>query len=95
MKVKVAQSCPTLCDPMDLVQGILQAKILEWVAFPFSRGCCQARDRTQVFHIAGRFFTGQAPREAHQMNRDTSNRAYQWYISSFSMDSFMNVVILE
>ena len=35
--VKVAQSCPTLCDPMDYtVHGILQARILEWVAFPFS-----------------------------------------------------------
>ena len=39
VKVKVAQSCPTLCDPMDsIVHGILQARILEWVAFPFSRG---------------------------------------------------------
>ena len=39
VKVKVAQSCPTLCDPMDYtVHGILQARILEWVAFPFSRG---------------------------------------------------------
>ena len=41
MKVKVTQSCPTLCDPMDYrdytVHGILQAKILEWVAFSFSR----------------------------------------------------------
>ena len=37
VKVKVAQSCPTLCDPMDYtVHGILQARILEWVAFPFS-----------------------------------------------------------
>ena len=37
-KVKVAQSCPTLCIPMDYtVRGILQARILEWVAFPFSR----------------------------------------------------------
>ena len=39
VKVKVTQSCPTLCDPMDYtVHGILQARILEWVAFPFSRG---------------------------------------------------------
>ena len=38
VKVKVAQSCPTLCDPIDCtVHGILQARILEWVAFPFSR----------------------------------------------------------
>ena len=38
MKVKVAQSCLTLCDPMNYtVHGILQARVLEWVAFPFSR----------------------------------------------------------
>ena len=39
------------------VHGILQARILEWVAFPFSRGSSQPRDRTQVSHIAGEFFT--------------------------------------
>ena len=49
VKVEVAQSCPTLCDPMDYtVCGILLAKILEWVAFPFSRGSSQSRYRTQV-----------------------------------------------
>ena len=58
VKVKVAQSYPTLCDRMDFtVHGILQARILEWVAFPFSRGSSQPRDRTQVSHIAGGFFT--------------------------------------
>ena len=62
-EVKVAQLCPTLCHPTDCsppgssVHGILQAKILEWVAVPFSRGSSQPRDRTQVFHIAGQFFT--------------------------------------
>ena len=39
------------------VHGILQARILEWVAFPFSRGSSQSRDQTQVSRIAGRFFT--------------------------------------
>ena len=54
VEVKGAQSCPTLCDPMDYrVHGILQARILEWVAVPFSRGSFQPRDRTQVSHIAG------------------------------------------
>ena len=49
MKVKVAQLCLTLCDPMDYtVHGILQARILEWVTVPFSRGSFQPRDRTQV-----------------------------------------------
>ena len=56
VKVKVAQSCPTLCNPMDYTaHGILQAKILDWVAFPCSRGSSQPRDGTQVFHTAGRF----------------------------------------
>ena len=57
-KVKVSQWCLTLCHPMNYtVHGILQARILDWVAFPFSRGSSQPRDRTQVSHIAGRFFT--------------------------------------
>ena len=64
--VKVTQSCLTLWDPMDYrVHGILQARILEWVSFPFSRGSSQPRDQTQVSHIAGRFFTIWATREAH------------------------------
>ena len=49
MKVKVAQSCWTLCNPMEYrVHGILQARILEWVTFPFFRGSSQPRDQTQV-----------------------------------------------
>ena len=52
MKVKVAQLCPTLCDPMDyIVHGILQARILEWVATPFPRESPQPRYHTQVSHI--------------------------------------------
>ena len=58
VKGKVAQSCLALCDPMDdTVHGILQARILEWVAFAFSRGSSQPRDQTQVSRIAGSFFT--------------------------------------
>ena len=45
--------------------GILQDRILEWVAFTFSRESFQPRDQTQVSHIAGRFFTISAIREAH------------------------------
>ena len=62
----VAQSCPTLCDPVDCsppgssVQGILQARILWWVAMLSSRGSSQPRDWTQVSCIAGRFFTNWA-----------------------------------
>ena len=63
LKVKVSQSCPTLCDPMDCnlpgssVHGILQARTLERVAVSFSRESSQPRDRTQVSCIAGGFFT--------------------------------------
>ena len=63
--MKIAQSCPTLRNPTDYtVHGLLQARILEWVAFPFSRGSSQPRDQTQVSHIADRFFTSWATREA-------------------------------
>ena len=60
---EVAQSCPTLCNPMDCslpgssVHGIFQARILEWVAISFSRGSSRPWDWTQVFCIAGRRFT--------------------------------------
>ena len=64
VKVKVSQSCRTLCDSMDYtVHGILQARTLEWVAFPFSRESSQPRDRIQVLCIAGSFFTSWATRE--------------------------------
>ena len=54
VKVTVCQLCPTLCDPMDYtVHGILQARILEWVAFPFTRGSSQPRNQTRVSCIAG------------------------------------------
>ena len=56
-KVKVIQSCQILCDPMDYtVHGILQARILKWVAFPFSRVSSQPRGQTYVSHIVGRLF---------------------------------------
>ena len=62
--VKVAQSCLTLCDPMDYtIHGILQVRIPEWVAFPFSRGSLQPMDRTQVSRIAGRLFTSWATQQ--------------------------------
>ena len=59
---KSLQSCLTLCNPIDgrpagsSVPGILQARILEWVAVPFSRGSSQTRDWTWVSGIAIRFF---------------------------------------
>ena len=62
-KHEVAQSCPTLCDPMDCslpgssVHGIFQAIVLECIAISFSKGSSQPRDRTQVFCIVDRRFT--------------------------------------
>ena len=57
----------SFCGPMDYtVNGILEVRILEWVAFPFSRGSSQRRDWTQVSHIAGRLFTNWASREAQE-----------------------------
>ena len=72
--VLVAQLCPTLCDPMDCslpgpsVRGILQARILEWVAIPFSRESSRPRDQTQVSCIAGRFFAIWATREVPSLH---------------------------
>ena len=69
VRVKVTQSCPILCSPMDYgppgssVHGILQARMLEWVAIPFSRGSYQPRDWTWVSCIAGRLFTIWTTRE--------------------------------
>ena len=66
VKVKVAYLCLTLCDPMDYsVHGILQVRILKWVAFPFFRGSSQPRDQTQVSCIAGRFFSSWATRNIY------------------------------
>ena len=68
---KVAQSCPTLCDPMDCslpgssVHGVFQARILEWVAISFSRGSSQPRARTRVSHIVDRCFTVWGTREVY------------------------------
>ena len=80
-KVKVTELCLTLCDPMDYkVPGILQARILEWVAFSFSRGSSQPKDQTHVSRIAGGFFTSWTKREAQQMPKTYSNYMKQsWW----------------
>ena len=76
----VAQSCLTLCNSMDCslagssVHGILQARILEWVAMPSSRGSSWPRGWTRVSCIAGGFFTSWATREACTGTADIKNR---------------------
>ena len=80
--VLVAQSCPTLCDPRDhsppgsSVHGILQARVLEQVAIPFSRGSYWPRDQTWVSCIAGRFFTVWATREAWYSIKTMTKKDY-------------------
>ena len=70
-KSEVAQSCLTLCDPMDCslpgssVHGIFQARVLEWIAISFSSGSSRPRDRTQVPCIVDRRFTIWATKEVH------------------------------
>ena len=66
-----------LCASMDCSPWILQARTLEWVAFPFSRGSSQARDWTQVSRIAGGFFTSWTTREAREY-------CCEWVAYSFS-----------
>ena len=69
---EVAQLCPTLCNPFDCslpgssLDGVLQARILEWIAISFSRGSSWPRDQTRVSHIAGRCFNLWATREAQK-----------------------------
>ena len=76
VSVTVIQTSSTVCDPMDCspagssVHGIPQARILERVAIPFSRGSSQLRDRTKVSCTAGRFFTIWATREALKASQD-------------------------
>ena len=77
---EVAQSCPTLCDPMDCnllgfsIHGILQARILEWIAISFSKGSSQPRDRTRVSCIGGRRFNLWATREALEASLGLKNQ---------------------
>ena len=69
---EMAQSCPTLCDPMDCslpgssVHGIFQAIVLEWIAISFSKGSCQPRDGTWVSRIVDRRFTIWTTREVNE-----------------------------
>ena len=76
VKVRVAQLWPTLCNPTDYtVHGILQARILEWVAIPFSRGSSQPRNWTQVSHIAGRFLPAEPQGKPNQGSNPCSLKA--------------------
>ena len=84
--VFITQSCLILCHPMDCspsgssVHGILQARILEWVAIPFSRGSSWFRDRTQGSHSAGSFFNIWTTKEALFPSGPPHLSFISWYI---------------
>ena len=72
-----SESCSVVSDSVTPCYGILQARILEWVAIPFSRGSSRPRDWTQVSWLAGRFITVWATREApHHVTEHTKT---QWH----------------
>ena len=77
--MKVAQLCPTLCDPMDCslpgssVHGILQERILEWIAVPFSRGSPQPKDWTRSRTLQVDSLLSELPGKLNQWNKQDSN----------------------
>ena len=88
MKVKtVSRLCLTLCDPMDCslpgssVHGILQARLLEWVAIPFSRASSWPRDQIWISGIIGRFFTVWAARKAKEIYQIRSDQISRSVVS--------------
>ena len=91
----VGQSCLTLCDSVDYsppgfsVHEILQARILEWAAIPFSRGSSPPRDWTGIYCIAGRFFIIWATREA-QYHMLQSNSILICSLWDFSCSCWIN-----
>ena len=96
---ELAQSCPTLCDPMDCslpgssLHGILQARVLEWVAIAFSRGSSWPRDWTQVSRIPGRGFNLWATREAPKVDYWLENP--QSSVTSFIGSSFSTSYLIS
>ena len=99
----MARSCPALCDPMDCippgsyVHGILQARILEWVVIPFSRGSFQPRGWTQVSCTAGRFFTVWPPGKPFFFSCKMSGQicAHFFPMGYLSLDEFVGVSFIS
>ena len=98
MKVLFAQSCPTLCDPMDhsppwsFIHEIFQTRILEWISIPFSRGSFWPRDWTWVCCTEGRFFTVWAIRKVQYLPstikicvQDSYHCLIKWNIKIYGM----------
>ena len=84
-EVKVAESCPTLCDPMDYslpgssIHGILQTRMLEWVALPSFRESSQPRDQMHISYVSCKwFFMTSATWEAHWFHKEASYSPCWW-----------------
>ena len=95
--VLVSQSCLTLCDPVNCsppgssVHGILQARILEWIAIPFSRGSSWPRDQIQVSHIGGRFFTIWVTRWMWELNHKEGWVPKNWWFWTVVLEKTLRV----
>ena len=91
----VARSCPTLCNLMDYsppgssIHGILQARILQWVAIPFPRGSFWPRNWTPVSYIAGKYFTIWATREAQNGWRKGGKYTIQYNNSAWKQKEIL------
>jgi len=86
LKVKVVQSCPILCEPMDYsVHGIPQARILKWVAFPRSRESSWPRDRIRVSYFAGGFF----------LPTELSGKLHLSLFSTYSLTCFFSLNVIS
>ena len=94
-KVKVTQSCLTLCDSMNYTaHGILQARILEWVAFPFSRGSSWPRNWTRVSCITGGFFTNWTIREAPDIYTTFTTYTLCIFITTYTLKLAFDLFIV-
>ena len=96
MKVKVAQSCPTVCDPVDyIVHGILQARILEWVAFPFSRGSSQPRSPTLQEYSLPAWATREDHRKIWMYSNLLDHTKFpEWFASTYNHVWWRVLVVL-
>ena len=94
---KSLQLCPTLCDPMDCsppgssMHGILQARILEWVVMPSSRGSSQPRDQTCVSYLAGGFFTDWATWEGGEAPHHCQRGKLVFWVCSLNYLSLLSI----
>ena len=94
--VKATQLCLTLCDPMDsTVHGILQARILQWITFPFSRGSSQPRDQTQVSLIARDSLPAEPQGKPQNLLSGYRNQSTTGVLVSIRVDKSTHFIIIS